>query len=92
MADPDATAWSTVRLLLSERCGLTDQQSGAFFGKLLSTHNLQARHMLPSVAQAVVNGTGDPRGYLTAAAAGVAKGRADPRESASEKAVRSNIQ
>lgn len=73
--DPDGTAWQSARLLLRERGDLTSQQAGSFFGGLLKQYGLQPRELLVAITQATVNGTLDPRGYLTAAAKGIAERR-----------------
>jgi hypothetical protein len=53
----------------------------SFFGKLLRDHRLTAKELLPAVGGAFSNQTQDPVAYLTRAAAGVAKRRADNQQS-----------
>lgn len=76
--DPGRTAWSLVTQVLTQHGGMTEATARRFFGKLLSDHKLEAREMLAAVAGAVSNGTGDPQAYLTRAAQGVAKRKAEP--------------
>lgn len=92
IADPDKLAWSSVRLLLGDRCEASGETAGRFFGKLLSDNGLAARDMLPAITSAAVNATGDPKSYLTQAAKGIAKRKGEPRLSPSQLAARSNIQ
>lgn len=75
--DPSATAWKLARALLVERGGATPKAAGSFFGGLLAKHRLDARDLLPALAQAQVSETRDPQSYLTRAAEAVAKRRAD---------------
>lgn len=76
-ADLDATAWQSAIVLLAAQGEVTEPEARRFFGKLLAQHKLQARDLLASVANAMVNATQDPRAYLTKAASGVAKRRID---------------
>lgn len=92
VADPDVLTWRMVKLLLPERCGMSEDTAGRFFGKLLADHGLRARDLLPAVSSATINQTGDPKSYLAKAAAGLGKSRAEPRLSPSQLAARSNIQ
>lgn len=77
-ADPDRTAWLSATYLLTEQGGLTEAGARKFFGKLLSDHKLQARDLLPAASQGAVNGTRDPRSYLSKAATGIGKRRVPP--------------
>lgn len=88
--DPDATAWSSVKALLADRAGMSPDAAGRFFGSLLGKHKLQAREMFPAIASAATNGTGDPKGYLAAAANRLAAKRGGI--TAEERMIRSNIQ
>lgn len=92
IGDPDATTWRMVRLLLEERCGMSGEATGRFFGKLLADHGLEARDMLSAVAEANANATGDPKSMLVKWAQSRAKRRAEPQASLAEKTLRSNIQ
>jgi len=73
--DLDGTAWATARTVLVDQGGMSREDAGKFFGKLLATHRLEARDMLSSLAQAVVSRTEDPRSYLTKGAQAIAKRR-----------------
>lgn len=77
-ADPDAIAWKAGVLLLTGRIDMPEGAARAFFGKLLSQNGLEARDLLPSIVQAEITGTLEPKGYLTKCAAGIAKRRAGP--------------
>lgn len=77
LADPSATAWELAKALLTERGGATAKAAGSFFGGLLAKHRIEARDLLPALAQAQVSETRDPQSYLTRAAEGVAKRKAD---------------
>jgi hypothetical protein len=72
--DLDKRAWDEAVISL-HRGGLSEQKARAFFGKLLKDNRLTARDLLPSLLNAQINGTQDPQGYLTKAAAAVARQR-----------------
>ena len=72
--DLDKRAWDEAVVSL-HRGGLSEQKARAFFGKLLRDNHLTARDLLPSLLNAQINGTQDPQGYLTKAAAAVARQR-----------------
>lgn len=91
-SDVDAAAWKGAVELLTGRCGMTEAAARRFFGKLLSDHSLEARDMLPAVAEATVNGTQDPKSYLLARAGYIAKRRDGKGLTPAQKALRSNIQ
>lgn len=74
--DPDKAAWTTAVSVLGKTGGETEARK--FFGRLLAQHKLQAKDLLPSLANVIANGTQDPKSYLTKAAAGVARRRAGP--------------
>jgi hypothetical protein len=74
--DLDGTAWQTARTVLVDQGGLSRDDAGKFFGKLLSIHKLEPRDMLSCVAQAVVIRTEDPRGFLTKGAQAISRRRA----------------
>lgn len=70
--DPDKQAWTDGVRLLRSAGRATEPAARSFIGRLLKDHPvLQARDLLPSIAQAMANGTQDPQGYLTKAAAQV---------------------
>lgn len=73
--DLDGTAWTAARAVLVDQGGLSREDAGKFFGKLLATHKLEPRDLLSCAAQAIVIGTHDPRGYLTKGAQAVARRR-----------------
>lgn len=75
--DPNAQAWTMAKAVLSDQGGMSTQQAGRAFGKLLRDYGLQAEDLLPPLGQAMVNKTGDPLPYLTAAAQRL-KGRTSP--------------
>lgn len=62
-------------MVLTDQGGLTRDDAGKFFGKLLATHKLEPRDMLACLAQAVVNQTQDPRGFLTKGAQAISRRR-----------------
>lgn len=66
--DPNAKAWAEARTLLVGQGRMTLETGGKFFGKLLSTHGLEARDLLGAVNEAFANRTPDPQAYLTKAA------------------------
>jgi len=73
--DVDRDAWVCAKALLRDQGRLTDAEAGKFFGKLLSTNNLQARQIFPAIASAMEIQTLDPKAYLTKAAARLATRR-----------------
>lgn len=66
--DLDAAAWASARAILVDQGGMAVDAAGKFFGKLLSQHGLQARDLLAPLSECLVNGTRDPKSYLTRAA------------------------
>lgn len=74
--DPDSLVWTMAARLLAERGGLDEKSARRFFGKLVSANGLEARDLLPAVSNATVNGTLDPKSYLTRAAKQVGDRRA----------------
>lgn len=72
--DLDKRAWDEAVISL-HRGGVSAQKARSFFGKLLKDNRLTARDLLPSLLNAQINGTQDPQGYLTKAAAAVARQR-----------------
>ena len=78
--EPDKLVWAMACEVLAERANMGEQQSRAFFGRLLSAHRIEARDMLPAVSAAMVNGTQDPKAYLTKAAQSVSSRRAGPQK------------
>jgi uncharacterized protein YdaU (DUF1376 family) len=78
LADPDRMAWETATRVLTVQGAVGEKSAKAFFGRLLSQNGLEARDLLAATVQAQVNQTGDPQGYLTKAAAAIAKRRAPP--------------
>lgn len=72
--DLDKRAWDEAVISL-HRGGLSGQKARSLFGKLLRDNHLTARDLLPSLLNAQINGTQDPQGYLTKAAAAVARQR-----------------
>lgn len=72
--DLDKRAWDEAIVTL-HRGGLSEPKARGFFGKLLKDNRLTARDLLPSLLNAQINGTQDPQGYLTKAAAAVARQR-----------------
>ena len=78
--DLNKRAWAEAVALLTERAGITESNARKFFGALLSKNRLDAAALLPSLAGALVNGTADPQGYLTKAAAGTAARRNGPAD------------
>jgi len=89
--DPGKGAWRMAKAILRERSGLSEDAASKFFGKLLSTHSLDARQLFPALASAAANETQDPKAYLAKAASEIARRRADP-QAAADRAMRSNIQ
>ncbi len=77
VVDHDAEAWRQAVTLLSGQGGMTPAKARPFFGRLISTHRLEPRDLLPSLAKATVTGTQDPQGYLTRAAEAVSKRRVE---------------
>lgn len=75
--DHDAEAWRQGVRLLTSQGRMTEAKARPFFGRLISTHKLEPRDLLPSLAKATVSGTQDPQGYLAKAAEAVAKRRID---------------
>lgn len=75
--DHDAEAWRQAIRLLTAQGRMTEAKARPFFGRLISTHKLEPRDLLPSLAKATVTGTQDPQGYLTKASEAVAKRRID---------------
>lgn len=75
VVDHDKTAWDAAVILLTDHGGLTEKQARAYFGKLLATNGLEPRDLLPAITAAMVKGSQDPQGYLSAAASGIAKRR-----------------
>lgn len=78
--DPAKAAWDLAVQLLTQRGGIPDGKARAFFGKLLRDNGLEGRDLIGSIASAMSAGTSDPQGYLTRAAQGVAKRRAQSAE------------
>lgn len=72
--DLDKEAWDHGVQLLTD-LGRTERASRAFFGKLLSLHQLQAKDLLPVLAAAAVNGTQDAEAYLSKSAASISRRR-----------------
>ena len=72
--DPDRRAWADGVTLLTTRAGLSEPAAKKFIGGLLSRFKIKARDLLPPITTALVNGTPDPQGYLTAAAKRIASG------------------
>jgi hypothetical protein len=70
--NPNKEGWDRAVVLLKAAGQMKESQARAFFGKLLSTNQLEARDLLPSVVKAEGQATPDPQAYLTAAAKGVA--------------------
>ncbi len=91
-SDPDRAAWDEAKALLSERCTMSTEATGRFFGKLLADHGLEARDLLGAIGEARANGTQDPKSFLAKAAGSRAKRRAADGLTPSERAMRSNIQ
>lgn len=83
--------WRAAVQLLQERDGLSETGARKFFGALLAEHGLAARDMYPPVANVATNGTEGARAYLTKAAQRIAKERGQPKLSAHDRYVRSNI-
>lgn len=77
---PDASAWEMAILLLTDQGEMSEKSARAFFGRLLSRHGVAARDLFSSVATALASETKDPQGYLTKAAAGIARRRAEPAQ------------
>lgn len=80
--DPAKAAWDLAVRLLVERGGKSESAARSLFGKLLRDNALDARDMLGPAASALSSGTADPFGYLTKAAQGVARRRAQQAEPA----------
>lgn len=73
--DPDKKAWQEAIAVLSQQGRMKEAQARSAFGRLLSANGLQARDMLPAIAQAITNQTQDPVSYLAKAAGGVSQRR-----------------
>ena len=71
----DGQAWTEAVALITARRDTSEKAARSFFGKLLSTHGLEARDLLPALMAAKVNGTQDPKAYLSKTAAQIAKRR-----------------
>lgn len=78
VSNPDDAAWDLAKRMLIAQGDLTEKSAGAFFGRLLSANGLEARDLLSSVANAMANGTREPKAYLAKAATQVAKRRHEP--------------
>lgn len=74
--DHDNLAWTTGVDLLMRQGEMGERAARSFFGRLLSQNGLLPRDLLASCAQAAVNNTRDPQGYLTKAAQAIAKRQA----------------
>lgn len=72
--DLDKRGWDEAVVALRSG-GMTEPKARSFFGKLLKDNKLSARDLLPSLMNAQVVGTQDPRSYLVRAAEAVAKKR-----------------
>ncbi|MDP3869164.1 DUF1376 domain-containing protein [Phenylobacterium sp.] len=77
--DHDAMGWDAACSVFCRQGGLTEPAARKFFGRLLSANGLLARDMLPALMAAKINATQDPQGYLTRAAATIAKRRSDAK-------------
>lgn len=75
--DLDGQAWAAAVMVLTDQGGMAEKAARSLFGKLLSESRLEARDLLPSVTQAIVNRTQDPQAYLRRAAAGISKRRTE---------------
>lgn len=75
--DVDAATWELAVKLLRNQGGLTEQKARPFIGRLLSQNRIEIRDLFSAVSGALANSTKDPQGYLTAAAAAIAKRRAN---------------
>ena len=90
--DAGRECWRTAKALIHERDGVSPPKAGEFLGKLLKDHPLvKAPDLYPAVARAAQNGTGDVRGYLTAAAQRITGQRGAPRMNAADLQMRSAI-
>lgn len=75
MPDPAKECWSRGVALLVRAGRMRENPARTFFGKLLKTHGVEARDLLPAVVRAEGVGTQDPQSYLTAAARALAAKR-----------------
>ncbi|MBV8594060.1 MAG: DUF1376 domain-containing protein [Caulobacteraceae bacterium] len=73
--DPDKDAWDRGVRLLTVRGKIPEKTARSAIGRLISSNALQAKDLLPALAQAEANATQDPLGYLTKSAASLAKRR-----------------
>lgn len=70
-------AWGLATDLLTGAGNCTEPQARSFFGGLLKKHGLTAPDLLGSITNAHQTGTPRPREYLTKAAEGIARRRAE---------------
>lgn len=66
--DPDKKAWREAVDVLTAGKRMSEANARKFFGQLLSRNKLQAKDLLPALAQCVANGTEDPAAYVRKAA------------------------
>lgn len=77
VVDLDALTWDLAVRLLRSQGAMPEKSARAFVGMLLAKNRIEIRDLSSSVNGALANATRDPQAYLTKAAAGVAKRRAD---------------
>jgi uncharacterized protein YdaU (DUF1376 family) len=63
--DLDRKAWANAKAVLVGQAGLSMDEAGKVFGRILAQNKLEARDMLGAIGEAEANGTHDPVGLLT---------------------------
>ncbi len=73
--DAEKKAWADGVHLLVSAGKMSNASARSFMGKLKAEHGIEAKDLLPAIAQAIANGTQDPAAYLRRAASGVSSRR-----------------